>query len=666
MSVQNTCRENRVVFKRGKVIDSRLIVIKLLGQGGYGDVYLCKDQFDRKKYAIKTEYTSALKRGLENEYNILCKLEECHYIPRNLRWGDFEDFCYMQMNVYGMSVSDYGKQFDGKKVNPRHLIPIALHMVKAIREIHDKGYIHRDIKPSNFLISGDFSSPLVIIDFGLARTFRDDEGKIKKPSPRPHFGGTKKYVSLNLHRGKDSSMADDLYSWFYSIVELWKGRLPWFNLRDKDEIGKLKESIPPEDLCSEMHGNFVSIYKHIYDLKYYSEPDYDYIIEMLEEVGEYLYQDTPRVEEELVWREVFSVALPEPKNRSERRNNIGPGRASVKTLLAANSAANAAANNALNVAGSTAFNTAASSALNAAASSAFNVAVSTAFNTAASSALNAAASSAFNVAGSTAFDTAASSGINTAAGTAFNTAASSAYNAAANAAYRAAVNTPFKPAANIPFKPAANTVANTSLNAPINAAAYTSHNTAANAAAYTSHNTAANSVANTSANAPINASPKATPNTAANRENRPQNIDRRPRNVNRKPDTGTRRPMRTGQSRNAGSSSSLRRARGEDRRGRPVRRSAGSHNTSSRVSRVRSAADMSTEASGHARQSHESSSRRNVKTSSYRTHSNSGRDHSKPASSEQKYRSESEFNQSESIATERVNDRKTNVHCCLI
>ncbi|EAY01930.1 CK1 family protein kinase [Trichomonas vaginalis G3] len=277
---ENT-RANRIVLDPMTMVDNYQI-INLLGQGGYGDVYKAKNLNDGKYYALKTEYLDAPKKAIDKEITFIKSLNS-PYFPKIYANGQSSNFKYAVMDLFGKSISDYKKSLFSKTITGPILIHIGIEMIKAIRAFHKEGYIHRDIKPSNFLFSKNKECPIALIDFGLARKFIDPEtNQPIPPAEKPHFGGTKKYVSIRLHEHKDSSFADDLASWFYTMVECWRGRLPWANIRDKDDVGERKKSISPGDLCSSMPTPFRDLYSYIFSLEYYDVPDYDKIISTLE------------------------------------------------------------------------------------------------------------------------------------------------------------------------------------------------------------------------------------------------------------------------------------------------------------------------------------------------------------------------------------------------
>jgi serine/threonine protein kinase len=97
-------------------------------------------------------------------------------------------------------------------------------MLRAIESFHGHGFLHRDIKPSNSLIRPSRKYPLALIDYGLSRPYCDClTGNPIPPRHNPGFVGTSKYASINAHAGVELGRRDDLYSWFFSMVELWAG-----------------------------------------------------------------------------------------------------------------------------------------------------------------------------------------------------------------------------------------------------------------------------------------------------------------------------------------------------------------------------------------------------------------------------------------------------------
>ncbi|XP_043119690.1 tau-tubulin kinase 2 isoform X2 [Puntigrus tetrazona] len=153
---------------------------------------------------------------------------------------------------------------------------LGLQILEAIQSIHSVGFLHRDIKPSNFAM-GRFPSTCrtcYMLDFGLARQFTNSCQEVRPPRPVAGFRGTVRYASVNAHKNKEMGRHDDLWSLFYMLVEFLVGQLPWRKIKDKEQVGKLKETYDHRLMLKHLPPEFSVFLDHISNLDYFTKPDY--------------------------------------------------------------------------------------------------------------------------------------------------------------------------------------------------------------------------------------------------------------------------------------------------------------------------------------------------------------------------------------------------------
>ena len=82
---------------------------------------------------------------------------------------------------------------------------------------------------------------IYMLDFGLARQYTNAAGEVRPARAAAGFRGTVRYASINAHKNKEMGRHDDLWSLFYMLVEFANGQLPWRKIKDKEQVGLMKE-----------------------------------------------------------------------------------------------------------------------------------------------------------------------------------------------------------------------------------------------------------------------------------------------------------------------------------------------------------------------------------------------------------------------------------------
>mmetsp|Transcript_28568 Transcript_28568/g.80539 ORF Transcript_28568/g.80539 Transcript_28568/m.80539 type:complete len:640 (+) Transcript_28568:506-2425(+) len=280
-------------FGEGLHMD-RWSVVRKIGEGQFAEVYEVKDLFSKedKRFAIKLEKRRE-KTSVRAEAKVLRKLQDCCGICKMLDTGTYREHFYIQMELLGMNLAELrrernsGFSSDGK-CSVEDMCVIGLSLMKPLRAMHEAGYIHRDVKPANFVaLKGELDCAKAnfrMIDFGLSRRFVDDDGQ---PLPERHdtaFRGSTTYASVHAHHEQDLSRRDDLWSWFYILVEMVDGTLPWRRERDdahevdREQVLRTKESCieTPAGLTSTvaLPEELATISDYLSTLEFDTEPDY--------------------------------------------------------------------------------------------------------------------------------------------------------------------------------------------------------------------------------------------------------------------------------------------------------------------------------------------------------------------------------------------------------
>jgi predicted Ser/Thr protein kinase len=205
----------------------RYRILKRLGQGGMGTVYLAHDSQLDRSVAVKVPHfrpedgLRALERfpiearaaAALNHRNI-CRVHDA---------GQIDGVPYLTMAyIEGRSLSDLLRA--KQPFAPAEAAAVVRKLALALHEAHAQGVIHRDLKPSNILI--DKHDEPVLMDFGLARKTGAAEARLT------HSGlimGTPAYMSPEQANGDLAVMgpAADIYSLGVILYELLAGRPPF-------------------------------------------------------------------------------------------------------------------------------------------------------------------------------------------------------------------------------------------------------------------------------------------------------------------------------------------------------------------------------------------------------------------------------------------------------
>ncbi|CAL8129630.1 unnamed protein product [Orchesella dallaii] len=279
------------VLQPGYVIDEQYEVVRQLGAGACGDVYLAVSLTDPKEeVAVKVENMLAPK-GLFYERDTLQVLDRRSggqgRFPRPKSYSqDFDlKVNMMIMDKLGPSLENR-LEMCGGKFSMKTVLMLANQMLECLQFVHNLGYIHRDIKPENFVMGeGPNRNRVFIIDFGFSTTYRGGQIRHIKCTNSEQSVGTPLYASLQNHRGCTLSRRDDLEALGYVLIYFLRGSLPWQGVNIKGNsrnnlwtrILESKQATSVEDLCQGFPQEFSKYINYCRNLGFDEDPLYFYL-----------------------------------------------------------------------------------------------------------------------------------------------------------------------------------------------------------------------------------------------------------------------------------------------------------------------------------------------------------------------------------------------------
>lgn len=218
---------NRTAADSSDLHLDRYHLLRQVGVGGMGSVYLAYDAIEQKRVAIKflADGLAAEKLHVDRfnrEARVGAALDHPH-IVRTLSYGRDRDSGRhaMVMEYVEGPTCQYLLDRDGS-VSVDDAVLIIYHIAKALAYMHEHRFIHRDVKPDNILLSSDGLAKL--FDFGLAK----QRGGPDDLTVNPGGLGTSWYMPFE--QAKSAEFADersDIFSLGATFYHLLTGRVPF-------------------------------------------------------------------------------------------------------------------------------------------------------------------------------------------------------------------------------------------------------------------------------------------------------------------------------------------------------------------------------------------------------------------------------------------------------
>ncbi|HET9603345.1 MAG TPA: serine/threonine-protein kinase [Gemmatimonadales bacterium] len=213
-----------IVRRLRLALGSQFEVVRLVGRGGFAEVYEVRDTELRRRLAVKVlrtdiEWSPDMATRFKQEARAIAQLSHPHTVPIHFV-GEGEGLVFYVMPfIEGLTLADILRA-DGP-LDPKLAAGVAVPILDALDHAHRLGIVHRDIKPDNILVDGSSGRPL-LVDFGIS-TMRGIESR-----PEDLVLGTPLYMSPEQALGeRDVDARADLYAMGAVLLQMVTGRPPF-------------------------------------------------------------------------------------------------------------------------------------------------------------------------------------------------------------------------------------------------------------------------------------------------------------------------------------------------------------------------------------------------------------------------------------------------------
>jgi serine/threonine-protein kinase len=214
----------------GQVVADRYHILKKLGEGGMGTVYLAEHVKMGRKSALKV-----MNPGMNTDPDAIARFNREASNASRLShpnicgiydFGETPDgLIYLAMEfIEGTSLTDLIEK--GGSLPPSRAASIVHQTADALQVAHDAGIVHRDLKPDNIMVAKnrDGTDLVKVVDFGIAKASSSDAQKVTKTGM---VVGTPEYMSPEQLSGDKLDGRSDTYSLGLVAFNCITGKLPF-------------------------------------------------------------------------------------------------------------------------------------------------------------------------------------------------------------------------------------------------------------------------------------------------------------------------------------------------------------------------------------------------------------------------------------------------------
>ena len=218
-------------------------IVRKIGEGGFGAVYLAEQSGIGRKAVIKVLRKQLVDSDIfvkrfEREAAVLAQLDNQHLV-RLYNFGELDDGQLFLAMEYGGDATLADVIKSGGPLQPDRALLVLSQVCEALEEAHRHGIVHRDLKPQNILLSRKATQDWAkVVDVGIAKILEAEEagGEQASLTRSGMIIGTPAYFSPEQARGFSIDARSDLYSAGVVLYEALSGSLPIAGMTPMDYV----------------------------------------------------------------------------------------------------------------------------------------------------------------------------------------------------------------------------------------------------------------------------------------------------------------------------------------------------------------------------------------------------------------------------------------------
>lgn len=231
----------------GFLIAGRYQVVRCIGIGGFGTIYLCEDRKESRQVAVKEYFprqwaeredayvmvkqssmTEAFRFGIQSflkEAQIMSRFAQTPHVVTYYDALQANDTAYLVMEyIDGISVGRGLRERGYRPYTPKEAAKILLPVLEALGYMHEEDIIHSDISPGNIMCSKE--EEITLIDLGAAKDPREKIPVLSAAFLKPEYAAPEQYLTAREGIPRDEGPWTDIYAVGGTMYYLLTGHKP--------------------------------------------------------------------------------------------------------------------------------------------------------------------------------------------------------------------------------------------------------------------------------------------------------------------------------------------------------------------------------------------------------------------------------------------------------